>query len=227
MGSTTVAKNKQGYGYKYTDLSQIHEYLESIGMKYYQYIEAYEGNDYIYTVPIKVMEDGSEKEYPPRRGCRIIQATLSGKSNPAQENGSAITYARRYSLLMAFGLATEDDDAESLTRKPQAKQQTKPAPQSVQQPVQQPAPQQNDEILNQQMIESVDQDLVPHGEGMTPKRIARIRKAMAFTGKNEKTVLATAKANSFEEITEASYISVMNLFFRLMTDEQKKEIEAI
>ena len=217
MGSTTVTKNKQGYGYKYTDLSQIHDYLESIGMKYYQYIEAYEGNDYIYTVPIKIMEDGSEKEYPPRRGCRIIQATLSGKSNPAQENGSAITYARRYSLLMAFGLATEDDDAESLTRKPQTKQQAKPTPQ----------PQVSEEVSNQQMVESVDQDLVPHGEGMSPKRIARLRKAMEFTGKNEKTVLATARANSFEEITEASYISVMNLFFRLMTDEQKKAIEAI
>ena len=27
-----------------------------------------------------------------------------------------MTYARRYSLLMAFGLATEDDDAQSLSR---------------------------------------------------------------------------------------------------------------
>jgi len=38
---------------------------------------------------------------------------VSGK-NPAQDYGSALTYARRYSLLLAFGLATADDDAASL-----------------------------------------------------------------------------------------------------------------
>ena len=86
---------------------------------------------------------------------------------------------------------------------------------------------QNEAVANKQMVESVDQDLVPHGEGMTPKRLARLHKAMEFTGKNEATVLATARAKSYEEITEASYISVMNLFFKLMTEEQKKEIEAI
>lgn len=112
-----VKKNKEGYGYKYTDLAQIHDYLESTGQSYYQYIETDDiGNDYIMTVPIK---DG--KELPVRRGCRVIQATLSGKSNPAQEQGSALTYARRYSLLMAFGLATEDDDAAALDKPKQAK----------------------------------------------------------------------------------------------------------
>lgn len=110
--ANTIGKNAQGYGYKYTDLAHIHEWLESNGLSYYQYIETVEGVDYVMTVPVV---DGEPKE--PRRGCRVVQATLSGKSNPAQEQGSALTYARRYSLLMAFGLATEDDDGESLTRK--------------------------------------------------------------------------------------------------------------
>lgn len=110
MAKTNLKKNAEGYGYNYTDLSQIHNYLEEIGATYYQYIEPIDGNDYIITVPII---DGEEK--PPRRGCRVINATLSGKSNPAQENGSALTYARRYSLLMAFGLSTTDDDAACLT----------------------------------------------------------------------------------------------------------------
>lgn len=115
MAGTNLKKSKQGYGYKYTELAQINDYLEEKGVEYYQYTQTEEGAEFIYTVPIV---DG--KELPARRGCRVIQAALSGKSNPAQEQGSAITYARRYSLLMAFGLATEDDDAESLTRKPDA-----------------------------------------------------------------------------------------------------------
>jgi hypothetical protein len=40
---------------------------------------------------------------------------VSGK-NPAQDYGSALTYARRYSLLLAFGLATADDDAAALNQ---------------------------------------------------------------------------------------------------------------
>jgi hypothetical protein len=109
---TTVSKNKNGYGYKYTDLAQIHDYLESINSRYYQYVERIDNDDYIMTVPII---NGEEK--PARRGVKIVDAVLSGIKNPAQEQGSATTYARRYSLLMAFGLATEDDDAQSLTKK--------------------------------------------------------------------------------------------------------------
>lgn len=109
---TTVSKNKEGYGYKYTDLAQIHEYLESIDARYYQYIDRIDNDDYVMTVPIV-----GGVEQAPRRGARIVDAVLNGIKNPAQEQGSAITYARRYSLLMAFGLATDDDDAASLTQK--------------------------------------------------------------------------------------------------------------
>lgn len=112
---TGVSKNKtakvgEKYSYKYVDIAQIHEYLEQRNMKYYQYIDRMDGDDYIMTVKII---DG--KEQAPLRGCRVVDANLVGVSNPAQEQGSALTYARRYSLLMAFGLATEDDDAQSLS----------------------------------------------------------------------------------------------------------------
>lgn len=124
MAQTNLPKNKAGYGYRYTELSQINEYLESVGISYYQYINTEDGDDFIYTVPII---NGEERTA--RRGCRVVNAPLSGKSNPAQEQGSAITYARRYSLLMAFGLATEDDDAESLTRPAQTAQKPQQAAQ--------------------------------------------------------------------------------------------------
>lgn len=118
---TTLEKKTQGYGYKYTELAEIHEWLETQGIRYYQYIEPIDGNDYIYTVPII---KGEEK--PARRGCKVIIAELNGKSNAAQEQGSGITYARRYSLLMAFGLATADDDAACMTRKKEDKKKEVP-----------------------------------------------------------------------------------------------------
>lgn len=111
----TVKKNQVAntgkYSYKYVDIAQIHEYLQSIGASYYQYIDRLEGDDYIMTVKII---DGKESQ--PLRGAKVVDAKLNGVVNPAQEQGSALTYARRYSLLMAFGLATEDDDAQSLSK---------------------------------------------------------------------------------------------------------------
>jgi len=105
-----LKKNADGYGYTYTDLAAITKAIGDMGGDYYQYIEPLNGVDYVVTVPIV---NGEEQE--PRRGCRVPNATLSGKANPAQEYGSALTYARRYSLLMAFGFATTDDDAAVFT----------------------------------------------------------------------------------------------------------------
>jgi len=113
----TIKKNQTAnvgkYSYQYTDLAQIHEYLESINSKYIQTIKAIDGNDYVMTK--RCFNDKWEEEW--LQGCRVVDATLVGVKNPAQEQGSALTYARRYSLLMAYGLATEDDDAQSLSKK--------------------------------------------------------------------------------------------------------------
>lgn len=118
-----ITKNAKGYGYKYTDLSEIHKLLEENGLSYYQFVLTEDGADYVYTV--KVDADGNDGK--PIRGARVVLGALSGgKSNAAQDYGSALTYARRYSLLMAYGLATTDDDAASLTvqnkQKPQQNQ---------------------------------------------------------------------------------------------------------
>lgn len=122
MKKTTLTKNKEGYGYKYTELAEIHKYLEENGMKYYQTIETNEHNQKDYIMTYRFID--GEWEDKPKRGCQVVDATLSGIKNPAQEQGSALTYARRYSLLMAFGLATEDDDAQSLSRPKREKPMT-------------------------------------------------------------------------------------------------------
>lgn len=119
MAETNIKKNqtaeiptKSGskYSYQYVDIAQIHDYLEQNDMRYYQFIKRIEGDDYIFT---KRYINGKWEEEA-LQGCKVVDATLYGNDNPAQKQGSAITYARRYSLLMAFGLATEDDDANSL-----------------------------------------------------------------------------------------------------------------
>lgn len=110
--STNLKKNKEGYGYKYTELAEIHRYLENIDARYIQRIERIDGDDYVFTK--RCFNNEWENDW--LQGCRVVNAVLQGIKNPAQEQGSALTYARRYSLLMAFGLATEDDDAQSLSR---------------------------------------------------------------------------------------------------------------
>lgn len=108
---TTIKKNKEGYGYTYTDISAINKYCEENGITYYQEVETCEVNsrDYIITY---LTENNETKRY---RGCQIVQATLQGIKNPVQEYGSSLTYCRRYSLLMALGLATDDNNAQDLT----------------------------------------------------------------------------------------------------------------
>lgn len=121
MAETTLTKNQKAdiptknggkYSYQYVDIAQIHEYLEQNNMKYIQQIKRIENDDYVMT--LRYVNGEWEKEW--LQGARVVQATLMGNNNPAQEQGSALTYARRYSLLMAFGLATEDDDANSLNK---------------------------------------------------------------------------------------------------------------
>lgn len=115
-----VKKNAKGYGYKYTDLGELNTYIESIGGKYYQYTatDDVNGKVYVFTHRYADMQIPEDIDV---RGVAIVEATLSnGKVNPAQAQGSATTYARRYSLELAYGVACVDDDAESLTVPPEA-----------------------------------------------------------------------------------------------------------
>ena len=119
---TTLKKKKEGYGYKYTELAEIHNYLEQNNMRYIQQIKRIDNDDYVMTK--RCFNDKWEEEW--LQGCKVVDATLQGIKNPAQEQGSALTYARRYSLLMAFGLATEDDDAQKLSKpKEESKKEVK------------------------------------------------------------------------------------------------------
>lgn len=110
---STIAKKTEGYGYKYTELADINKYCEDNDIRYYQEVETSEINQKDYIITYVVKDNQVEKH----RGCQIVDAVLQGIKNPVQEYGSSLTYCRRYSLLMALGLATEDDDAQSITEK--------------------------------------------------------------------------------------------------------------
>lgn len=124
---STIAKKTEGYGYKYTELADINKYCEDNGIRYFQEVETNEINqkDYIITTFFNYDKDG-EPHFIRYRGCQIVEAKLSGINNPVQAYGSSLTYCRRYSLLMALGLATEDDDGASLSEptKEEAEQYT-------------------------------------------------------------------------------------------------------
>lgn len=114
--SSRIAKKSEGHGYKYTELADINKYCEENGITYFQEVETNEINqkDYIITTLINYDKDG-EPHFTKHRGCQIVEAKLFGINNPVQAYGSSLTYCRRYSLLMALGLATEDNDAAELS----------------------------------------------------------------------------------------------------------------
>lgn len=99
MSADKIIKNKsQGYGYKYTSLADF----------------AREGVE-IPTMRTSTDEFGEFVEYKDadgewQRGARVVEMEMKGM-NPAQAYGSALTYARRYTVALAHGIATDDDDA--------------------------------------------------------------------------------------------------------------------
>lgn len=118
---STIAKKTEGYGYKYTELADINKYCEENGITYYQEVDTCDINQKDYIVTYVSYDRGGNFER--HRGCQIVDAVLQGIKNPVQEYGSSLTYCRRYSLLMALGLATEDDDGATFTQPKEATQE--------------------------------------------------------------------------------------------------------
>ena len=120
--SNTITKNRTAkiptksgkeYSYTYTDLASINKWLDENGLDYYQEIETNEQNGKDYIMTYRYIN--GEWEEKPKRGCQVVDSIITGNSNPVQQYGSSLTYCRRYSLCLAFGLAMEDDDGASLS----------------------------------------------------------------------------------------------------------------
>lgn len=86
------------------------------------------------TQDIDLSEDGTAvmvtKVYKDAETLELFHYPLVLSTKP-QEVGSAITYARRYSLMSAFGLVGDEDDDGNAASKPQATAKAKPAKQAA------------------------------------------------------------------------------------------------
>lgn len=118
-----ASKGKQGHGYKYADLAECintaKPFLAKHGLGVSQMLGMSEnGKQTLITILTHSSGQYMSSEFV------MVDAVLAGGSgkNPAQVLGSAITYQRRYAYAAIIGLAQEDDDAASLTRKKENQQ---------------------------------------------------------------------------------------------------------
>jgi len=92
------------YKYNYADLAQVLGIVKNVCIAHdltvYQSTRIVDGGTYLYTA----ITDGEEE--------RELAFSKMPESTDAQALGSWITYMRRYQLLIAFGLAPEDDDGQ-------------------------------------------------------------------------------------------------------------------
>lgn len=96
------AKNGQSYSFNYSTLAQIHQYLEDSGQSYTAFIDTLPGTTEEIMYIQKLDKDGN-KLGEPIRGAKIFPG------QNAQSYGGNQTIARRQSLLLAYGLACEDE----------------------------------------------------------------------------------------------------------------------
>lgn len=120
MENNLVKNNSNGYGYNYASLSDI----------------AKQG----YTIPkMKVVNVGDvdyvfylDEKGEWQQGARVVVPS-SKSMNDAQLYGSALTYARRYTTLLALGLSCDDDVAiESIDKEGATKEIKKATKEQVQ-----------------------------------------------------------------------------------------------
>lgn len=95
--SKQIVKNaSQGYGYSYSNLADLAKAGIEIPVMKTQRID---GEEYVFA-----LIDGEWIQ-----GAKVIEMEMKGM-NAAQAYGSALTYARRYTVQLVKGIACDDDD---------------------------------------------------------------------------------------------------------------------
>ena len=98
MLTNKIVKNaSKGYGYTYSNLADLAKAGIDIPPMKTQKVD---GEEYVFA---KVGDEWLQ-------GAKVVEMEMKGM-NPAQAYGSALTYARRYTVQLVFGIACDDDDA--------------------------------------------------------------------------------------------------------------------
>lgn len=95
--ATIVKNNSQGYGYKYSNLADLHRAGVNIPK---MRVKPTEFGDYV-----EYLDDKGEWQI----GAKVVTFEAKGM-NASQVYGAALTYARRYTVQMAEQVACDDDD---------------------------------------------------------------------------------------------------------------------
>ncbi len=112
-----VSKDKQAYGYKYADLASclaaVKKPLSENGFSISQLVGQDEDKKPV-LITLLIHESGQwlKSIFP-------IENVVMKQCNSLQQLGAGLTYTRRYALSAIVGLTQEDDDAQSITRKPE------------------------------------------------------------------------------------------------------------
>lgn len=112
-----LSKDKQGYGYKYAELSKVLDTCRPILAEH----------NLVITQLVTVLNDEPtlvttlfHKSGQFLRSCYPLVKAGVKQANDAQQVGAAITYARRYALTAMLFMAQEDDDAASVEKREQS-----------------------------------------------------------------------------------------------------------
>ncbi len=125
-----IATQRGGfYSYKYAALDEILEIIRPLlgELGFSVYWEHTKVEPQKVSVSCKIAHVLGHSESSGEVSMPIADSSDRSGGNPAQKVGSALTYARRYSLLSVTGLAPEDDDDGRATHPPRQRETESPA----------------------------------------------------------------------------------------------------
>lgn len=104
-----VKTDSQGQFGSYAGLADILKKLDTLGIETYN-DTVYDGNEQARGVVTYYRKKGDTKWSEPLAWVKVEVGAPNNRNSAMQQWGSAYTYARRFSLLMALGLAPSDED---------------------------------------------------------------------------------------------------------------------